>query len=159
MFKVYKQYENGGEVWVPKNINKKGNDYKPLLNIANLFAKEGKTVKLLPVVHFKSDKYKQIYGALTGTIYERKCPDLEIDGLFYEYEGYIPPFKKRKIKNMILHGTKQSPKIIINNTKGTSDRYINRLIYDRINDANPVADIEEIWLYEKGRLRLLFKKQ
>jgi len=45
MFKTYKQYENGGQVLIPKNINKKGSDYKQLVNIANLFAKEGKIVR------------------------------------------------------------------------------------------------------------------
>jgi len=78
MFKTYKQYENGGKVLIPKNIDKKACDYKPLITIANLFAKEGKTARLNPVVHYKSDEYKQIYKSLIGTIHERKCPDLDI---------------------------------------------------------------------------------
>ena len=155
MFKTYKQYKNGGKVLIPKNINKKGSDYKPLINIANLFAKEGKTVRLTPTVHFKSNEYNEIYNPLIGTIYERKCPDLQINELFYEFENYIPPFKRRKTSNMISHGVKQSSRIIINNTKGASDRYIKRLIYDRINKGNI---IDEVWLYEKGKLRLLFLK-
>jgi len=57
---------------------------------------------------------------------------------------------------MISHGVKQSSRIIINNNKGASDRYIKRLIYDRINYT---YDIEEVWIYEKGNVRLLFKKQ
>ena len=156
MFKIYKQYENGGKVLIHKNINKKESDYRSLISIATLFAKESKTVRITPVIHFKSDEYKQIYGLLIGTMYERKCPDLEIDGIFYEFENYIPPFKRRKMSNMISHGVKQSSRIIINNTKGCSDRYIKRLIYDRINNG---SIIDEVWLYEKGELRLLFKKQ
>jgi len=112
-----------------------------------------------PVVHFKSDEYKEIYKPLIGTIYERKCPDLLIDGLFYEYESYIPPFNKRKTANMMSQGVKQSSRIIINNNKGASDRFIRRSIYDRFADKNFKYDIEELWLYEKGKLRLLFKKQ
>ena len=156
MFKVYKKYENGGKVLIAETVNKKGSDYKPLLNIANLFAKEGKIVRLTPGVHFKSNEYKQIYESLTGTIYERKCPDLQIDGVFYEFENYIPPFKKKKISHMVSEGIKQASRIIINNTKGCSDRYIKRLIYDRINNGNI---IDEVWLYEKGKVRILFKKQ
>jgi hypothetical protein len=156
MFKIYKKYKNGGEVFVPKNISKKASDYKPLISIANIFAKEGKTVRITPVVHFKSAAYQKIYGSLTGTIYERKCPDLQIDGVFYEFENYTPPFRKIKISHMLNSGIKQSSNIIINNSKGASDRYIKRLIYDRINKNKP---IEEVWLYEKGTLKLLFKKQ
>ena len=159
MFKTYKQYENGGKVLIPKIIDKKARDYKPLITIANLFAKEGKTVRLNPVVHYKSDEYKQIYKSLAGTIYERKCPDLDINGVLYEFEDYTPPFNKRKIGNMISQGIQQSSRIIINNNKGASDRFIRRNVYDRLADRNFRYDIEELWLYERGKLRLLYKKQ
>jgi hypothetical protein len=159
MFKTCKQYENGGKILAPKNIDKKASDYKHLISIANFFAKEGKTVRLNPVVHFKSDEYKQIFGSLISTVYERKCPDLKINGLFYEFENYIPPFKTRKIANMISHGAKQSSRIIINNSKGASDRYILRNIRDRMAYKKFKYEIEEVWLYEKGNVRLLFKKQ
>ena len=159
MFKTYKQYDNGGKVLIPKNIDKKGSDYKQLVNIANHFAKEREIARLNPTVHFKSDEYKLVYESLIGTIYERKCPDLKIGELFYEYESFEPPFRKKKISSMITKGTRQSSRIIINNNKGASDRYINRLIYERINNKNFTADIQEVWLYEKGKVRLLFKKQ
>jgi hypothetical protein len=77
--------------------------------------------------------------------------------MFYEYERFDPPFKKRKIANMISHGAKQSSRIIINNNKGASDRFIIRSIKDRLKDKDFKYDINEIWLYEKGRVRLLFK--
>jgi len=51
MFKTYKQYENGGSILIPKNIDRKSSDYKHLISIANFFAKEGKFVRLNPVVH------------------------------------------------------------------------------------------------------------
>jgi hypothetical protein len=159
MFKTYKLYENGGKVLIPKAIDKKASDYKHLITIANFFAKEGKTVRLNPVLHFKSGEYKQIFRALTGTIYERKCPDLKIGELYYEYERFDPPFKKRKISNMISHGTRQSSRLIINNNKGASDRYIIRNVHSRMADRSFIYDIEELWVYEKGNLRLLFKKQ
>jgi len=159
MFRTYKQYENGGKVLIPNNINTKASDYKSLITVANFFAKGGKIVRLTPVVHFKSDAYRQIYESLRGTIYERRCPDLQIDELFYEFESFVQPFNKRKISNMIAKGAKQSSRIIINNNKGASDRYITRNVYDRLADKNFIYDIEELWVYEKGRLRLLFKKQ
>ena len=159
MFKTYKKYKNGGEVLIHQKINRLQTDYKDLLTIANIFAKEGKSVEITPIVHFKSKTYKKIYGSLIGTIYERKCPDMKIGDSFYEYERYIPPFKKEKISNMINKGTKQSSRIIINNSKGASDRYIRDNIYRRLKDKTFKNDIDEVWLFEKGNLRLLFKKQ
>lgn len=52
---------------------------------------------MTPRLHFKSSEYRQVYSKLLGTIYENKCPDFDIDDVFYEYEGYIPPFKTRKV--------------------------------------------------------------
>ena len=60
---------------------------------------------------------------------------------------------------MIAKGAKQSSRIIINNNKGASDRYIRDNIYKRVKDKNYKYNIGEVWLYEKGKLRLLFKKQ
>jgi len=74
----------------------------------------------------------------------------------YENGGKVLiPINKGKISHMLKDGLKQSSRIIINNTKGAADRYIKRLIYDRINKYS----IDEVWVYEKGNLRLLFKKQ
>jgi len=57
---------------------------------------------------------------------------------------------------MLSNGLKQSSYIIINNSKGASDRYVKRLIYERINNN---IHVDEVWLYEKGKLRILLKKQ
>ena len=159
MFKVHKQYENGGKVLIHELVDRTISDYRTLVTIANQFAMEGEMVKITPRVHFKSEEYKEIYGALMGTIYERKCPDLQIDELFYEYESYIPPFNKKKISHMIKKGAEQSNRIIINNSKGASDRFILRNIRERMEDKNFKYEIKEVWLYEKGKIRLLFKIQ
>jgi hypothetical protein len=60
---------------------------------------------------------------------------------------------------MIKKGAAQSSRIIINNNKGASDRYIRDNIYKRLKDKNFNYDIDEVWLYEKGKLRVLYKKQ
>ena len=158
MFNVYKKYKNGGKVLIHSEVNCKQTDFKNLLTIAIFFAKEGKSAELMPTVNYKSDIYTEIFGSLIGTIYERKCPDLKINDLFYEYEQFNPPFRKKKISGMITKGTKQASRIIINNTNGASDRYIKRLIYERIYNENFIYEIDEVWLYEKGKIRLLFKK-
>jgi hypothetical protein len=126
------------------------------LSISRNFARKGKKVQLTTDFHHKDERYKQVFGKLKSTIYERKCPDLIIDGKFYEYESFIPPFSKRKIANMISHGTKQSSRIIINNNRGCSDRYIIANILNRLKNKMFKNNIDEVWLYEKGKVRRIF---
>ena len=98
-----------------------------------------------------------IFGRLIGTKYERKCPDLIINGNYYEYESFMPPFRKEKISNMMSKGLKQASRIIINNNKGIIHRNIKKNIHNRIR--NEKQEIDEVWVYEKGQLILLYKKQ
>jgi hypothetical protein len=152
-FEKVKTFKNGGLLQEHTLLDKKKSDYTLVKNIGLDFAKAGEKVKLTPQVHFKSEEYKQIYGKLEGTKYARKCPDLLVGGKFYEVEGYKPPFKKEKINGMVSKGLKQSPYIIINNTKGASDRYIRKIIFDHIRSG---SEVKEVWLYEKGKIRKLY---
>jgi hypothetical protein len=157
-FSVYREYSNGGRIEVMDGYVGKS-DHKDLRTIATEWAKEGKVVQITTAVHYKDDLYAQVFGQLKGTKYERKCPDLIADGVFYEYESFVPPFKKRKLANMISHGTKQSSRIIINNNKGASERFILTNIHNRLRDKTFKNNIDEIFVYEKGKIRLLFKKK
>ena len=164
-FNIYKSFKNGGKLIIHNSISKKSPDYKRLLSVGIEFAKTGKEAKMMPKLYYdkrgknNSDAYKRVYHSLIGTQYEGKCPDLLIDGIFYEFEGFIPPFKKDKISRMITHGAKQSPRIIIDNTKGASDRYIRRNLKARSIDKSSKNNIEEVWIYEKGKVRFFYKKQ
>ena len=80
-------FGNGGTVQIMHGLEKDKPDYKDILAISLFFAKEGKQVKMLAKIHFKSDIYNAVFGSLIGTQYERKCPDILVDGHFYEYEG------------------------------------------------------------------------
>ena len=51
---------------------------------------------------------------------------------------------------MLSHGMEQSPYIVINNIKGCSDRFICKNIIAR---TNVNTDIQEVWVYEKGKIR------
>ena len=156
MFKTYKQFKNGGKALIHELIDKKKPDYKNILSIACEFAKQGKIAKLTPILHHKSEEYKDIYRILSGTKYDWKCPDLKIDNLFYEYESFTPPFSGKKLRRMLSHGAKQSSRIIINNNKGASDTYIRRYIHIRLVQKQ---NLNEVWVYERGTIRLMFKKQ
>ena len=153
---MYKKFKNGGNIEIVEKYRKK-DDHKDLLSISRFFAKNGDSVKITTDIHFKDNRYMEVFGAIIGTKYERKCPDLIINGKFYEYENYTPPFKREKISNMLSRGVKQSSRIIINNNKGASHRIIRRNIYNRV--VIEKQDIDEVWIYEKGEVFLLYKKQ
>ena len=154
LFTTAKTFAGGGCVKIMLGVDKSKPDYKPILTLASLFAKEGRAAKILTSCHFKSEEYKTIFGALMGTKYERKCPDLLIDDKFYEYEGFEKPWNRRKIKNMLAHGLLQSSRIVIDNNKGASDRIIRKGIMARLKIG---SSIKEVWLYEKGRKRLFYR--
>ena len=155
-FSFYKQYLNGGSVQVMDGADRKASDYRALQSIGRSFAESGSIVQITKAVHYKDELYKDVFGGLKGTKYERKCPDLIVDGRYYEYEGYTGQWSKRKLKNMLSHGLKQSDRIIINNNKGCSDRYIIQCIKSRILDKSFNYDIKEVWVYEKGKVRRLW---
>ncbi|MDO4725926.1 MAG: phage minor head protein [Porphyromonadaceae bacterium] len=151
-FKKVKEFKNGGAYFEHEQVDRQSGDYKMIKRIGGEFARMGMVAKATPKLHFKGPEYKAVYGSLIGTKYERKCPDLLVDGKFYEVESFIPPFSKRKMGNMIKKGLLQSDRIIINNTRGCSDRYIKKLIVDRIKKGQ---NIKEVWIYNKGKIRLL----
>lgn len=155
-FKLERKYKNGGALYIHPEVEKSKGDYKAILTMSRQLAKQGHKVRITPRLHVKSEEYKVIYASLIGTRYEGKCPDFEVDGVFYEYEGFSKPWKKRKVKNMLTHGMKQSPNVVIDNTKGCSDRFIRSTVIKKLQANNGV--LSEVWIYEKGKVRLFFKK-
>ena len=155
LFRTRKTFGNGGTVSIMRGMKENRRDYKDILTISLLFAKEGKQVKILSETHYKSPEYGIVFGSLIGTKYERKCPDLLIGDYFYEYEGYERPWNKRKIGNMLSHGLRQADRIIIDNNKGASDRYIRKAIIARLKIGSRIS---EVWIYEKGIVKLFFSK-
>ena len=157
LFSTYRDYteKGGGRMLIDTSFateEKYKPDYYKVRKIGDSFARQGHDVQMPNVHHVKSEEYSMIFGSLRGTQYWGKCPDLMVDGKPYEFESYIRPWTKRKVGRMIKHGLKQAPNVIIDNTKGCSDRYIRRLVAIK-------PETEELWVYEKGNIRLLYKKQ
>ena len=134
-----------GSVQIMDGLDMSKPDSADLLHIAKCFARMGCEVVILHPVHYKSPEYAAIYGPLLGTKYERKCPDLLIDGNYYEYESYVRPWAKRKLSNMITDGLRQSDRIILDNRDGASFRQILRSVRARLNINAP---IKEVWVYD-----------
>lgn len=155
--RIRNKFENGGALYVMEGLNREASDYNDIVAIGRWFAEQGRLVQVLGVIHYKNPDYDKYFGPLLGTECYKKCPDLKIGDKLYEYESFVGAWSKRKLSRMLSHGAKQSPYIIIKNTKGCSDRYILRSIGDRLNDRNFHHSIKEVWLYEKGLVRLLYK--
>ena len=99
-------------------------------------------------------EYSKYYKSLIGTN-EGKCPDLNVDGEWYEHEGFISNNPKNAFRNMIKDGLLQSTRLVIDKPNLT-ERFMKRELYNRINNGE---DIEENWLqYQDGEIKLLFKK-
>ena len=144
-FILYKAFPSGGTVSLMSGLDKTSSDYNDLISIACCFARTGKNVKVLAPVHYKDPQYRRVFGALIGTRYERKCPDLIIDGNYYEYESYVRPWTKRKTSNMITNGLRQSDRIILDNREKASSRWLSRSIRARLKINAP---IKEVWAFD-----------
>lgn len=155
-YETKKEYPNGGKVQVHQLVNPDDSDFKKLMSIAEFFAKQGLETKLTPKMS-RPQKfvYQNIYHSLMGTKYKGKCPDLLIDGKWYEHEGFTSSNPKNAFRNMMYDGLIQSNRLIIDRPDLT-ERYMRRSIVGRVNRGE---DIEEVWLREQdGKLTLLYKK-
>ena len=148
--------EGNGTVTINQLVNRKDSDFHKLNEIATFFAREqGAEVILTPKMSRPPKfQYECVYSSLVGTKYEGKCPDLCINGVWYEHEGFISSNPKTAFRNMMNHGLKQSDHLIIDNPDLT-DAYMKRIIRQRIKDGQA---IEEVWIKDGSGLKLLYKK-
>ena len=148
--------EGNGTVTIHQLINRNDSDFQKLNEIATFFAREqGAEVILTPKMSRPPKfQYECVYSSLIGTKYEGKCPDLCINGIWYEHEGFTSSNPKNAFRNMLNDGLKQSNRLIIDKPNLT-DAYMKRVIRQRIKDGQA---IEEIWIKEDSEIRILYKK-
>ena len=104
-------------------------------------------------VPYKNPAYEKIFGSLRGTPYYGKCPDLLVDGVWYEHEGFASVNPKSNFSNMLHRGLSQSERIIIEKCS-LSERIMRKSIRDRLASG---VRIKEIWIRDEGVLTLFFK--
>lgn len=155
LFTLYKDYPSGGKIWLMMGSNSTDSDFNDILTIAERLATNGHEVKLLHAVHYKDPLYRVIFGELIGTRYYRKCPDLLIDGDYYEYESYNTSNSKNAFRNMMHNGLSQSDNIILRHCN-LSDGYMLRAIkgYLQIN-----LSIARVMIFDGENVRLLYKTE
>lgn len=149
-------YRHGkGEVKISHLVNTEDTDYRKLVQAAEFFAKDGATATLAPKMSRPPKfQYECVYSSLVGTKYEGKCPDLNIDGKWYELEGFTSGKPKNAFRNMLNDGLKQSGRLIIDKPDLT-EAYMKRVIRQRVKDGQ---NIKEIWLKADTEMILLYKK-
>lgn len=152
---VLAMYENGGSLTVYNSIDRTTGDFHRIRCCADFFDKQGKTVVMTPKLNvtYKNPAYDMIYGTLKGTPYYGKCPDLLVDGFWYEHEGFCGENPKRSFRNMCNHGFKQSNRIIIEDC-GLTDRQMRKSLAERIKNG---IYVEELWIHRNNSCRLFFK--
>ena len=149
------RYDNGGSVLVYNAIDRTTADFQRILRCADFFARQGRRVVLPPKVDvpYKNPAYDRIYGSLRGTPYYGKCPDLCVDGVWYEHEGFVHDNPKSNFSNMLHRGLSQSDRVIIEEC-GLSERIMRKSIRDRLKAQ---MAIREIWIHSKEGMVLFFK--
>lgn len=97
-----------GTITIPKYVNSSDNDYKKLIQIAEHFALKGSNIVLTPKMKRPPEfEYSKYYKSLIGTKYEDKYPDLNIDGKWYEHEGFVSLNPKNAFRNMLNDGLRK----------------------------------------------------
>lgn len=154
---VLSRYPNGGTLTVYNSIDRSTGDFHRILRCAEFFARQGKTVVMTPKldVPYKNPAYDMVYGSLRGTPYYGKCPDLLVDGVWYEHEGFCGNNPKRSFRNMCNHGFKQSSRIIIEDC-GLTDGYMLRSVGGRQKAG---VGISEVWIRRGDDYQVLFKTE
>ena len=155
LFDLYKQYPDGGKIWLMQGVDSSSSDYDDILAIAICLATEGHEVKILRPVHYKDPIYREVFGELIGTEYYRKCPDLLIDDYFVEYESYTTDQAKNAFRNMLHNGLSQSNNIILRQCN-LSDGYMIRKIQSKLLEG---ATISSVCLFDGKRVRQLYKTE
>lgn len=153
---VLEKFDNGGIIESYPIIDKSTKDYNRIHSTAVFFAKDGHYVIIAPKIDSPKNcpAYTDIYHSLIGTRYEGKCPDLCIDGVWYEHEGYTSNNPKNAFRNMMNHGLKQSSRIIIEDPL-LSRKYIEISIKKRVEQG---AVIDEVWIKKGQSTTLIYKK-
>lgn len=155
LFVLYKQYPNGGKIWLMLGLDSGGSDYNDILTIATYLAEGGHEVKVLHAVHYKDPLYRIVFGDLIGTRYYRKCPDLLVDGEYIEYESYTTNRPKKALRNMLHSGLAQSDYIIIRQCNLT-DRYIAQQVIGQIQNG---VSVSKVWVFDGNGVRVIYNTE
>lgn len=112
--KIYNDHKSGGSVKVHELVDVNGEDYRDVVGAAKAFAKQGKTVEVLPkVYHSETEARAKI---LSGYTNKTTNPDLKVENTYMDVKR--PESYDSIVHNAIKASKKQNCEAII------SDRHI-----------------------------------
>lgn len=139
--KLLQSFEQRQGYAIHPSHDPKSNDLKDLIQISRHFSKSGQKAFIMPrISHYENDFYSYLFaGSFTN-----KCPDLRINGKFFEWESFTA-LSNNTLSNMVGRATKQAENIIIDlrNTNITV-RELSRTINGRIQQG---VRIESVYAY------------
>ena len=159
------QFPNGGKVEMYSTVNRAASDFQNVFECCRLFAEMGDHAIITPQLDetIGNHVYEEIYASLRGTQYWGKCPDFNVNGFWYEHEGFstnkdLNDPKKRKLtySNMLNRGIKQSERIVLEDCH-IGRYYAKRAIFKRIHFEK--QKITEIYIRTSTCLELLYRKK
>jgi hypothetical protein len=160
-----KEYDYGGKIEVYQTVDQNASDFKNIFACCDYFAKQGAKTLITPSFSDTAgdSDYAIIYASLRDTPYWGKCPDFNVNGRWYEHEGYnqskdLTSLKKKAdtFSKMMNRGVKQSDRLIVEDC-GVGRFYAKRNIYNRIHREN--QNIHEVYIRTTEGLELLYKKE
>lgn len=146
-FKTFEiPFKGKGKIISSNLVDENAKDYNDVLACCKYFAKMGKTAEILPRLDAisKNPLYEVIFGKLKNTKFFGKCPDLRVNGVFYELEGF-EVISKKTTSNMIKRGASQSSRIIIKDD-GATINHIKKVISFNIKEGKT---IDEVWILKE----------
>ena len=159
------EYESGGKIEVYQMVDTTTSDFKKIYACCEYFAQQGAKTIITPRFSetIGNQDYHTIYASLKNTPYWGRCPDFNVDGVWYEHEGYdenkdLSERQKRAdtFCLMMKRGVKQSNRVIVEDC-GVGRFYAKRTIYNRIHFEQ--QNIFEVYIRTTSGLELLYKKE
>ena len=166
MIQTIIEYPNGGKIEVYRQVDKSASDFKNVLACCEYFAMQGAHTIITPSFQVETIGnliYEEIYASLRCSPYWGKCPDFNVNGIWYEHEGFdetkdLTERKKRAdtFCKMMTRGVKQSNRIVVEDCK-IGRFFAKRNIYNRIRYEH--QNINEVYIRTNEGLELLYKKE
>ncbi|MDR2911342.1 MAG: hypothetical protein LBV47_08305, partial [Bacteroidales bacterium] len=160
-----REYENGGKIQQYQAVDTSAGDYPKVFACCDYFARRGAQVQITPRFNATTVnvEYAEVYASLKNTHFWGRCPDFNVNGLWYEHEGYeetkdfSDPHKRANTFSWMLNrGLKQSDRVIVDDC-GVGRRWARKTIYNRICFEH--QNITEVYIRTAEGLELLYKRE
>lgn len=107
---VYIDVNSSGQVWRHELVLQTVDDYSEVYEIAIDFAKEGRIVKMLPII---DDPNHPLRNHLFNGCKANKCPDLCVDDNYVDVKTPEPDPSLNALDNNVKKGAKQADIVVI----------------------------------------------